>query len=110
MYRSYTKVHILHAHIIPIHLFICTRLHINKPGVSNAASVGVLMTSAPKAFNTDTFSLLIFSGIHIIHRYPFTADASASPTPVTANEMSGFHDYFKCRLDHDNMISILMTD
>ena len=33
-----------------------------------AASVGVLTISAPNALRTSTFSLLIFSGIVMMHR------------------------------------------
>ena len=39
----------------------------HTPGVLYAAEVGVLLISAPSAFSTATFSLLIFSGITITH-------------------------------------------
>ena len=41
-----------------------------------------MMTSAPSARSSRAFSCDILSGIVKMHRYPFTAAASASPTPV----------------------------
>lgn len=51
-------------------------------GLSNAASVGVLITVAPRIVSTSTFSVLIFSGKVIYILYPKTAAASANPIPV----------------------------
>src|SRR5258705_2131631 len=51
-------------------------------GASHAASVGVRMISAPSASRTTCFSRLIFSGIVMTIRYPYTAAASAMPIPV----------------------------
>lgn len=51
-------------------------------GESQEAEVGVRTISAPRALRTFTFSLLIFSGITIMHRYPLTAPHSARPIPA----------------------------
>ena len=41
-----------------------------------------MITSAPNALRRRTFSWLILSGIVKMHRYPLSAAAIASPTPV----------------------------
>ena len=51
-------------------------------GSYQAASVGVLITVAPKPVKTSYFSWLIFSGMVIYNGYPLTAAAIAKPTPV----------------------------
>lgn len=51
-------------------------------GSYQAASVGVLMTLAPKPVRTSDFSYDIFSGMVIYNGYPLTAAANANPTPV----------------------------
>jgi hypothetical protein len=44
--------------------------------------VGVITTSAPNAFSSRTFSWDILSGMVKMQRYPLSAAAMASPTPV----------------------------
>ena len=44
--------------------------------------MGVTTTWAPKAFSVSCFSFDILSGIVKMQRYPFTAAATARPTPV----------------------------
>lgn len=56
-------------------------------GESQEAEVGVRTISAPRALRTFTFSLLIFSGMTIMHRYPLTAPHSARPIPEKNVEM-----------------------
>lgn len=51
-------------------------------GESQAASLGDLITSAPKANKTFTFSSDIFSGKVTIHLYPHNLAAKANPIPV----------------------------
>jgi hypothetical protein len=67
-------------------------------GESKAASVGVRMISAPKAFSTSTFSWLIFSGSVMIMRYPFRAAASASPIPDIGAQGKCCHVGHQCML------------
>ena len=88
-----------------VHTCICIHT-VHVPGLSKAASVGVLLMSAPRARSTATwaefrvqrsdtsrlhvlhhahvrtFSLLIFSGKQMTHLYPFTAEARAKPKPA----------------------------
>jgi hypothetical protein len=51
-------------------------------GWSGGTAVGVTITSAPNALSSRTFSCDILSGIVKMHRYPLSAAAIASPTPV----------------------------
>jgi len=44
--------------------------------------LGVLIIFAPSPRKTLAFSADIFSGMHIIHPKPFTAEANARPMPV----------------------------
>src|SRR5438132_5404521 len=51
-------------------------------GWSGGTAVGVMITSAPRARSSRAFSWDILSGMVKMQRYPFTAAAIASPTPV----------------------------
>jgi hypothetical protein len=50
-------------------------------GLSQAASFGVLTTSAPKLLNNASFSADILRGMVIMQPYPLIAANSASPMP-----------------------------